>query len=84
MDALKEAVAEAARLKNALAWKERELERELAELGTIHRERLATPGEMSVYRSGSGRCIAADALERGAEKLAGSPMPAVVNRSANN
>lgn len=84
MDAMEETIAAVAALKNALAWKEREVERELAELGTIHREHLATPGGCPCTVPGSGRCIVADVLERGAEKLAGSPMPAVVNRSANN
>lgn len=84
MDALKEAVAEVAELRNSLGWKKRELERELAELGTIHRELLAVPGGCPCTITDGGRCIAADALERGAEKLSGSPMPAVVNRSANN
>lgn len=83
MDALEDAIAAVADLKNAAGWKERELRLELDELGTIHRERLATPGGCPCTVPGSGRCSAADALERGVEKLAGSPMPAV-NGSANN
>jgi len=74
-----------AALKSAILAKGRTLERELSELGTIHREYLSGQhGGCPCIVPGSGeRCVMADTIERGAEELAGRPMPTAAGNSFN-
>ncbi len=61
----------ASALKKAISLKEREVRRELRELGDIHRKLLQDGG---CACGGSGQCVVADTLERGTEMLSDSPM----------
>jgi hypothetical protein len=75
----------AAALKKAIAEKGREVERELRELGIIHREYLSGQhgGCPCIVLGSRERCIMADTIERGVEELAGRPMPAAAGNSFN-
>jgi hypothetical protein len=74
----------AAGLRRAIAVKEREVRRELDELGAIHQNLLLQKGRCPCTVPGSReKCPVADCLERGAEELSGDPMPAGGNRSTN-